>query len=102
MNFCNLTEITQLEKLVSIVVLITRIIDTTLGIQSKITESNKDLVEVACDAGLQDCKDLEMTNEDMISLCETLFYQNRKFWNRINKSKLRLLIKDKIFKSAEK
>lgn len=91
-----LSDITQLEKLVSIVVLITRVIDTALGIQSKITESNRELVEVACDAGLQDCKELDMTNDDVIKICESFFYKNRKFWNRINKAKLRVLIKEHI------
>lgn len=89
-----LADIAQLEKLVSIVLIITRLIDTTLGIQRKITESNKELVGVAVDAGIQDTKDLDISKDDLVNLCESFFYKNRKPWNRVNNSKLRVLIKE--------
>ena len=93
------SELTYFEKVASIIVLSTRIIDTILAIQQKITESNKDLIMISCDYGMQQMKlqgisDSSNVNEDIIEEIIKFFYENKKKWNIIRESKLRVLIKD--------
>ena len=92
------------EKLASVVVIFTRIIDTVLGIQSKITQSIKDLVKVSVEYSYQkflrfiDKKPDEEDLENAIELSREFFFDNGKIWNILPDDKLYVFIREEIRK----
>lgn len=90
-----------LEKIASVVVIFTRITDTILAIQSKITESNKELVKVSVEYAFQEYIRFKNSalDDDLgtaVNLSKEFFYENGKIWNRLPIEKLNVFIKEEM------
>lgn len=98
------SHISLIEKLASLVVIVTRITDTVLGIQAKITESNKNLVELSVESVyhkyIKVCVKSEVITHDemdkILSMSKDFFFKNRKMWNRLPGNKLDVYIKQEL------